>query len=762
MHGKKFTKSVAVQEVRCYRQKMENSALESRQPDRKASGMDRLQDSDATVLSGEDAAAHVPKSVNELGKLLEGRQLGDYRLNKFVGGGGMGAVFKALDTTLDRTVAVKVLAGHRSADEEMLRRFRNEAQSAARLNHENIGLVHAVGSSDGWHFIVFEYIEGTNLRDLVRQRGPMAVAAVVDISMQIAAALDHACHRDVTHRDIKPSNILLTPEGRAKLVDMGLARLQHIAGEQDLTVSGITLGTFDYISPEQARDARSADIRSDLYSLGCTMFFMLVGRAPFAEGTMVQKLLQHQQELPPEILSMRADTPRRLASLVHKLMAKRPEERFQHPAALEFELLSIAEEEGFDVTVSRATVEPTLSVRHAADVSYWPWGLAVVGLISLVCWTAIAFPVRVLTENQAVDVNYQFQDFGDTAVVRVVSQPAQDNEFDTVAAAVAHLTAGGVIELSGDSEHEIGPTRLNTDIHLTIRGESERRPVLRAVPSLKSAFGSDESVFFIADGHLTLKGVDIRIGHENGDNIGGYTSVFELADGGQLTCTNTEVVSASSATQEKSFEVGGGLVLTRIRAIRRSQQEDTAYNTKAIELSADVSDEARDSIEENAIKIENSVVKGNFTCFVCESSTALSLSWIGGGVTVDQRFLTVKSSSTHPFEPAKVQLRLRDATFACQEGFARLEDAPGQDDVPQLRAVIDSCRFIIPESDVLLEQVGVAEPEVYQRAINWTDYRGRYEGGSIFRKIDGAGNAIEIDYSSAGQPLEYRDFSAIK
>ena len=103
---------------------------------------------------------------------------------------------------------------------------------------------------------------------------------------------------------------------------MGLARLQHIAGEQDLTVSGITLGTFDYISPEQARDARSADIRSDLYSLGCTMFFMLVGRAPFAEGTMVQKLLQHQQELPPEILSMRADTPRKLASLVHKLMAK--------------------------------------------------------------------------------------------------------------------------------------------------------------------------------------------------------------------------------------------------------------------------------------------------------------------------------------------------------------------------------------------------------------------------------------------------------
>ncbi len=739
----------------------ENPTLKNGHSDGNAPGMHRPQDSDATVLSGEDAAAHVPKSVNELGKLLEGRQLGDYHLNKFVGGGGMGAVFKALDTTLDRTVAVKVLAGHRSTDEEMLRRFRNEAQSAARLNHENIGLVHAVGSSDGWHFIVFEYIEGTNLRDLVRQRGPLAVAAVVDISMQIAAALDHACHRDVTHRDIKPSNILLTPEGRAKLVDMGLARLQHIAGEQDLTVSGITLGTFDYISPEQARDARSADIRSDLYSLGCTMFFMLVGRAPFAEGTMVQKLLQHQQELPPEILSMRAETPRRLASVVHKLMAKRPEERFQHPAALEFELLSIAEEEGFDVAVSRATVEPNVSARNAADVSYWPWVFAVAGLVSLVWWTAMAFPVRVSIEKQAAGINYQIQDFGDTPVVRVVQQPSQDNEFDTVAAAVAHLTAGGVIELSGDSEYEISPTRLGTDIHVTIRGESERRPLLRINYPSQSTFGSEESVFLIEGGHLTLKGLDVRIGHEDVDNIAGYTSIFELTNGAQLTCANIEVSSAPVAVQ-KSSEESDALVLARVRTSRRSQQEDTDYSTKAIELLSVVSDETGGSPEESSIKIENSVVKGNMTCFVCESSTEMSLSWTGGGVTVDQRFLTVRSSSTRSFEPAKVQLRLRDATFACQNGFTRLEDAPGQDDVPQLRVIVDRCRFIIPESVVLLEQVGVAEPEVYQRAINWTDNRGRYEGGSIFRKIDGAGNAIEIDYSSAGQPLDYQDFPGVQ
>ena len=368
-------KSVAVQEVRCYRQNMENPEetpfSKGREFDRYPQQERQHEEAEATVLSDNEAQVLTPKSVKELGEFLEGRQLGDYRLDKFIGGGGMGAVFKALDTTLDRIVAVKVLAGHQTADEEMLQRFRNEAQSAARLNHENIGLVHAVGSSDGWHFIVFEYIEGTNLRDLVRQRGPLTVAAIVDISMQIAAALDHACHRDVTHRDIKPSNILLTPEGRAKLVDMGLARLQHIAGEQDLTVSGITLGTFDYISPEQARDPRSADIRSDLYSLGCTMFFMVVGRAPFAEGTMVQKLLQHQQEMPPEISDLRADVPRRLVSVVHRLMSKRPQDRFQHPAALEYELLSIAEEEGFDVTVSRPAVDID-STSADRNTVLWP------------------------------------------------------------------------------------------------------------------------------------------------------------------------------------------------------------------------------------------------------------------------------------------------------------------------------------------------------------------------------------------------------
>jgi serine/threonine-protein kinase len=314
------------------------------------------------------AAAGKSAATAEIGRLLQGHFLGPYRLDEFVGGGGMGAVFRALDTTLDRVVAVKVLSRQQSNDEEMLKRFRNEAQSAARLDHENIGRVHAVGSDDGWHYIVFEYIEGTNLRDVIVREGPFDLARTIDVTIQVADALEHASERDVVHRDIKPSNIIITPTGRARVVDMGLARMQAVAGREDLTVSGMTLGTFDYISPEQARDPRDADVRSDLYSLGCTLFFMLAGRAPFAEGTVVQKLLQHQQGEPPDVCAQRPDVPERLAGVVARLMAKQPADRYQRPAALVADLRAVADELGFDIAALK--VETAVEGAEAANLAH--------------------------------------------------------------------------------------------------------------------------------------------------------------------------------------------------------------------------------------------------------------------------------------------------------------------------------------------------------------------------------------------------------
>ncbi len=204
-------------------------------------------------------------------------------------------MFRALDTRLNRVVALKVLPPALSRDPLIVQRFKNEAQAAAQLDHENVARVFFIGEDRGLHYIAFEFINGTNVRDLISDQSRLPVCDALNFVLQIASALVHTSAQGVVHRDIKPSNIIITPFGRAKLVDLGLARKEN-KDEQaaDLTVAGTTLGTFDYISPEQARDPRSADVRSDIYSLGCTLYHMLTGEPPYPDGTVLQKLLQHQ------------------------------------------------------------------------------------------------------------------------------------------------------------------------------------------------------------------------------------------------------------------------------------------------------------------------------------------------------------------------------------------------------------------------------------------------------------------------------------
>ena len=330
----------------------------------------------------------------ELGMSLKGERLGHFLLQDFVGGGGMGAVFRAYDTMLGRTVAVKVLSRTQSADKELLRRFRNEAQSAARLDHENIARVHYVGEHDGWNYIVFEFIDGVNIRDLVSNRGPLPLDSAIGYTLQVAEALSHAAERDVVHRDIKPSNVLITPSGRAKLVDMGLARLHQVdAGDADLTASGVTLGTFDYISPEQARDPRTADTRSDIYSLGCTLFFMITGRPLFPEGTVLQKLLSHTSDDPPNLSQFRSDIPDQVQTLINKMLAKQPDLRHQQPRELIGDLLLLADRLGLSsvgraVTVWLAPVESKLSRFEC----HLPWIVPMAFLVALIIALDIFWP----------------------------------------------------------------------------------------------------------------------------------------------------------------------------------------------------------------------------------------------------------------------------------------------------------------------------------------------------------------------------------
>ena len=406
-------------------------------------------------------------------------------------------------------------------------------------------------------------------------------------------------------------------------------------------------------------------------------------------------------------------------------------------------------------------IDSTIADKN--KVLFWPWVAAGLSLIGFVCWTAISASQRESNQEFAKVVNPQRQVLGDTAVVRVVSQPLQPDEFGTISDALTHLSSGGVIEISEDSEYELSPIRLDEDVKIIIRGVAGKRPVLRITDTLDSLFDSVNSAFFIDGGHLTLSDIDVHVRSKNDESEVGYLSIFELTNGGKLTCRNSDVVTTALSTEENSKIEGNRILLARVSPVLESKEylNEDVGDGQRIPLQ-ELPDQRVEEKSETVIEIENCVVDGDITCFNCESSTALSLSWTGGAVTTRSRFLTVNTSSVNSVETVQLQLQLHDATFVCGQGFARLADAPGQDDVPQMRVIVEHCQFVIPESSALLEQVGVAEPEAYQRAIQWSDHRGRYEGGRIFRKIDGAGELIEIDYSSAGQPLEYQGFSGIQ
>ncbi len=306
------------------------------------------------------AGGQTPSVLPVPGEILDG-----FMIEEVIGVGGMGAVYRALDTKLDRQVALKLLPPDQAVDSEVVARFLQEGRSAARLDHENIARVYCIGQDGVFHYIAFEFIEGETVRQRTETAGALPVGEAVHIALEIAQALVHASERGVVHRDIKPSNIIITSSGRAKLVDMGLARRFERGGDDGLTQSGMTLGTFDYISPEQARDPRDVDVRSDLYSLGCTLFQMLTGRPPFPGGTVLQKLIQHQEEPPADVRSLNPQVPVELAGIIAKLMAKDRDRRYQTPEHLVRDLLGVAGSIGLAMPAPTFLAWQAEGTRHA-------------------------------------------------------------------------------------------------------------------------------------------------------------------------------------------------------------------------------------------------------------------------------------------------------------------------------------------------------------------------------------------------------------
>jgi serine/threonine-protein kinase len=283
--------------------------------------------------------------------LLAGRTngfiLGQYRILDEIGRGGMGRVFKAEHATMRRVVALKVLAAHLTRTERARQLFQREVRAAARLVHPHIVTAFDANQADDRCYLVLEFIDGPNLAALVRDLGPLPVGQACEFARQAALGLEHAHALCIVHRDIKPSNLLVQPPvggtlalgGIVKITDFGLARLgedaESLAGDESNPPAGNTvMGTPDYLSPEQARGLAGADIRSDLYSLGCTLYFLLTGEVPFPGGSPLEKLERHASVEPEPVEQLRPVVPPGVAALVRRLMAKDPADRPQTPAEL--------------------------------------------------------------------------------------------------------------------------------------------------------------------------------------------------------------------------------------------------------------------------------------------------------------------------------------------------------------------------------------------------------------------------------------------
>ena len=346
----------------------------------------------SAIESTDDSPTIVSRTVPQLVKPVEsepspdvfkGKKLGHYELIGAIGKGGMATVLKARDTLLDRTVAVKVLPPDMAKENENVLRFHQEARSAARLDHENIARVFYCGEDQNLSFIAFEFIEGKNLREILTARSTIPYQEALLYMIQVARGLTHAASRNVVHRDIKPSNIIITPTGLVKLVDMGLARSLG-PNEGGLTQSGMTLGTFDYISPEQALEPRDADHRSDIYSLGCTFYHLLTGHAVVPEGTAARKLYHHQHVKPTDPRVLIPDLPDGIAMLLDKMMAKSPIDRYQTPQEMLYEMESVAISLGIAHGDSQISVLSSHIIRPAGKQQSLTYPLVLAGIFIIV------------------------------------------------------------------------------------------------------------------------------------------------------------------------------------------------------------------------------------------------------------------------------------------------------------------------------------------------------------------------------------------
>lgn len=303
----------------------------SQQPENKGAGVGTQQpsgveDSNSLGQTAEKSskASQSPKKTDTVS--LIGKQLGDFKILRKLGQGGMATVYLAEQVSLKREAAIKVMHDELLSDETHLKRFEREAKAAAGLTHPNIVQVYMTGDFDGTHYIAQEYVRGINLKEHLTRYAPPDFSLILRIMRQVAAALNAAAEKEVVHRDIKPENIMITTKKMIKVADFGLAQIAQSDERVNLTQVGVTMGTPLYMSPEQV-NGKSLDHRSDIYSLGVTCYHLISGRPPFLGETALSIAVKHLNEPPPPLKDRRPDLPEALCDLVHRMMEKNPDDR---------------------------------------------------------------------------------------------------------------------------------------------------------------------------------------------------------------------------------------------------------------------------------------------------------------------------------------------------------------------------------------------------------------------------------------------------
>ncbi len=299
-----------------------------------------------------------------------GLLIGNYLILDKVGQGGMGMVFKARHRKLGRLGALKILPPSFTRDRGAVMRFRREFEAAAGLKHVNVVAAFEADEDRGVHYLVMDYVVGVNLDRIVAEQGPLPVHQALDYLIQSARGLEAAHEKGIIHRDIKPGNLMLDRAGTVRVLDLGLARIIDASNpfsktvEGRITQSGTYMGSIDYMAPEQAEDAHAADHRADIYSLGCTFFFLLAGRAPFAGASMLKRMVAHQEHPAPSLRAVRSDVSPALEAAYQKMMAKKPEDR---PASMA-EVIALLQASKHSTATGAENVAPPSEPRHVAEV----------------------------------------------------------------------------------------------------------------------------------------------------------------------------------------------------------------------------------------------------------------------------------------------------------------------------------------------------------------------------------------------------------